>query len=194
MLEFIKEEHLYLYEGVIIPSVSEILRFIFPNKYKDIPDYILQKASEHGTLVHDLCEKLDKGKKLEDLQEEYQFNYIVESSLKEHLRLKKKHNIKPKEMELMVCYKGLYAGRFDLIAEVDGELSLIDRKTTYELDKDYISWQLSFYELAYDKKFDKFYVEWLPKKGLGKLIEIKRIPKKQLIEKLEEYQEKEGIK
>ena len=46
-LEFIEEGHLYLYEGVIIPSVSEILRFIFPNKYKDIPEEVLNRKAEY---------------------------------------------------------------------------------------------------------------------------------------------------
>lgn len=190
MLEFIENDHIYLYEGVIIPSVSEILRFIFPDKYADVPEFILREAAEHGTLVHELTERLDLGESLEDLGE---INYIVKSSLEQHLKLVKKHKIKPIEMEQRVHYKGLYAGTFDLIADVDGKRSLIDRKTTYELDKEYISWQLSFYELAYGEKFDKFYVEWLPKKELGQLIEIERIPKEKLTEMLEKYfKEKEN--
>ena len=184
MLEFIESDHIYLYEGVIIPSVSEILRFIFPDKYADVPEFILTGAAEHGTLVHELTERLDLGEKLEDLGE---INYIVKSSLEQHLKLVKKHKIKPIEMEQRVHYQGLYAGTFDLIADVDGKRSLVDRKTTYELDKEYISWQLSYYELAYGETFDKFYVEWLPKKELGQLIEIERIPKEKLTEMLEKY-------
>ena len=36
MIEFIDEPHIYLVNGVITPSVSEILHFIFPNKYKEL--------------------------------------------------------------------------------------------------------------------------------------------------------------
>ena len=191
MLEFIEKEHLYLYEGVIIPSVSEILKFIFPDKYKDIPKWILEDKAEYGTLVHKLCEEMDLGKTITELKQEYKFNYIVEASLNQHLKIKKEYELEPITMEQRVCYKGLYAGTYDLEANIKGKFSLIDRKTTAELDKEYISWQLSFYELASGKEYEKFYVEWLPKKGLGQMVEIERKPKKELLEVLERYLKEE---
>ncbi len=187
MLEFVEQEHLYLYDGVIIPSVSEILGFIFPDKYKDVPKEILKDKADYGTLIHKLCEELDTGKTLEELKQEYKFNYIIEATLKQHLRLKEKHDIQPISMEQRVCYKGIYAGTYDLEAYVDKKLSLIDRKTTAELDTEYLSWQLSYYELASGKTYDKFYVEWLPKKQLGKLEEIPRKSEKELLRVLKEY-------
>ena len=48
------------------------------------------------------------------------------------------------------------------------------------LDEEYLSWQLSMYELAYGKKFDKLYAIWLPKGGIAKLVEIKRKNKKEI--------------
>ncbi len=187
MIEFVEEEHLYIYDGVIIPSVSEILKFIFPEKYKDVPDYILQNKAEYGSLVHELVEQLENGKTIEELKQDYEFNYIVEASLEQHLRLKKEYEIETISQEEMVCYKGLYAGRYDSEAMIKRELSLVDRKTTAELDEEYLSWQLSYYELAKGKRYKKLYVEWLPKKGLGKIVEIKRKSKKELIEMLEKY-------
>ena len=44
MIEFIEESHTYLIDGVITPSVSEILNFIFPDKYSNIPKQILYKS------------------------------------------------------------------------------------------------------------------------------------------------------
>ena len=67
-----------------------------------------------------------------------------------------------------------------MIAIVNDEECLIDIKTTAELDKEYLSWQLSMYELAIGKKFKKLYCLWLPKGGLGKLIEIERIEKEEI--------------
>ena len=188
-IEFISEGHLYLYCGMIIPSVSDILKFIFPDKYKDVPDYILQNKAEYGSLVHELVEQLENGKTIEELKQDYEFNYIVEASLEQHLRLKKEYEIETISQEEMVCYKGLYAGRYDSEAMVKRELSLVDRKTTAELDEEYLSWQLSYYELAKGKRYKKLYAEWLPKKGLGKLVEIKRKPKKELLRVLNEYLE-----
>lgn len=188
MIEFVEEGHLYLYDGVIIPSVSDILKFIFPNKYKDVPDYILQNKAEYGSLVHELVEQLENGKTIEELKQDYEFNYIVEASLEQHLKLKKEYEIETISQEEMVCYKGLYAGRYDSEAMIKNEFSLVERKTTAELDEEYLSWQLSYYELAKGKRYKKLYVEWLPKKGLGKLVEIKRKTKKELLSKLEEFQ------
>lgn len=43
MIDFLEEPHIYLVDGVITPSVSEILHFIFPEKYKNVSSYILNK-------------------------------------------------------------------------------------------------------------------------------------------------------
>ena len=56
-----------------------------------------------------------------------------------------------------------------------------------ELDKEYLSWQLSFYELAIGNRFKKLYCLWLPKKELGRLVEIKRKSKKELLKVLKNY-------
>jgi len=186
-LEFVDEGHLYLYKGMIIPSVSNILAFIFPNKYKDVPQEILNNKAQYGSLVHELVEQIENGKTIEELKVAYQFNYIIESSLEQHLKLKKEYEIETTSQEQMICYKGLYAGRYDSEATIKGEFSLVDRKTTAELDEEYLSWQLSYYEMAKGKKYKKLYAEWLPKKGLGKIVEIKRKPKKELIEMLNKY-------
>lgn len=187
MIEFIEETHTYLYNGVIIPSVSEILGFIFPNKYKDIPTEILNSKAEYGSLVHKLTEELDNGKTIEELKKEYQFSYVIEVSLEQHLKINKEWGIETISQEQRVCYKGLFGGTYDKEAYVKSELSLIDKKTTAELDKEYLSWQLSYYELAKGKKYKKLYVEWLPKKELGQLVEIERKSKEELLNKLKEY-------
>ena len=74
-----------------------------------------------------------------------------------------------------------------MIARIGKDICLCDIKTTSELDTEYLSWQLSFYELATNKTFNKLYAIWLPKKELGELVEIKRKPKEDLLKKLEEF-------
>ena len=186
MLEYIEEAHLYLYNGVIIPSVSGILhKYIFKDKYKDVPENILKAKAKYGSEVH---------KAIEDLEnlEDYKVSSIYqELSIKQYLDMKVKYNISVLEQEKMVCYKGIYAGRFDMIANVNNELCLIDIKTTAELDLEYLSWQLSLYELADGRKFDKFYCIWLPKKEIGKIIEIERKNIKEVEKLLEEIEKNE---
>lgn len=180
MIEFVENGHLYLYNGVIIPSVSQVLSETkFKDKYKGIPIWILENKAEYGTRIHLLVELYEK-KEIYSLKNVYE-----ELSLNQYTKLKEQYNIKVLEQEKIVCYKGLYAGRFDMIAEVNGITSLIDIKTTSKLDKDYISWQLSLYELASGKKFDKFYCLWLPKGGIAKLVEIEKVKEKDLKEFIE---------
>lgn len=179
MLEYIEEEHLYLYNGIIIPSVSQLLHErLFKDKYINVPKEILNKKSIYGQQIH---------KAIEDLENNIEYHLLSiyqELSIEQYLKLKEKYNIEVLEQEKIVCYKGIYAGRYDMVANVNSELSLIDIKTTAELDLEYLSWQLSLYELADGRKFDKFYALWLPRKNIGKLIEIPRKSKKQIIDLL----------
>ena len=64
------------------------------------------------------------------------------------------------------------AGRFDMLTKIKNEISLCDIKTTATLDKEYLSWQLSIYNYLGNIEAEKLYAIWLPKKELGKLIEI----------------------
>ena len=67
MIEFIEEGHIYLKDGIIVPSVSEILHHIFPDKYKGIPNWVMEKKAEYGTKVHYAIECLEQGKELPKL-------------------------------------------------------------------------------------------------------------------------------
>lgn len=168
-LEYIEQEHIYLYKGVIIPSVSQLLHEkVFPNKYKNIPKSILEKKAKYGSKVHSIIENIEN-------HEEYVIdNVYIEESIKQYNKIKTDNNILVISQEQIICYKGLYAGRYDMIANINGEECLVDIKTTAELDKEYLSWQLTMYEMGIGRRFDKLYCLWLPKGGLGKLVEIKR--------------------
>ena len=180
MIEYIDEAHLYLINGKVVKSVTQILGIIFPNKYKGVPKWILNKKADFGSNVHKTIEMMEK-----DEEPKIDSVYVSEA-LKQYWKLKENNQIEVIEQEQIVGYKDLYAGRFDMIANIKGKRSLCDIKTTAELDKEYLSWQLSLYEMAYGEKFEKFYCIWLPKGGLGKLVEIDRIEEDKLIEKLKE--------
>lgn len=181
MIKFDEESHTYWVNGIITPCVSEILHFIFPDKYKGVNKAILSNKAKYGTIIHSAIECLEKGLKIPEL------DYIQEASIEQYKKIKSKYNIEVLTQEVRIQYQGLYAGTYDMEANVKGIHSLIDIKTTAELDMEYLSWQLSFYELAYGSKFEKLYCLWLPKRGLGKLVEIKRKPKKELLKVLEEF-------
>lgn len=187
MLEFIESDHIYLKNGILVKSVTQILQLIFPDKYKNINSKILEKKSIFGTRGHSIIEHLnlddakDVDKTILDID-----NKDLEICIREYVRLVKTFKITPLEQEIRVSYKYLYAGTLDMTADIDGKYSLCDIKFTAELDKEYLSWQLGMYALAKGVKFDKYYCIWLPKRKLGQLIEIIPKTKEEIINKLKE--------
>lgn len=187
MLEFVEEGHIYLYNGIIIPSVTQILGMIFPNKYKNVDPEILKKKAEFGTTGHLIIEHLDINNSdialtsiLKGQNEE------LEYCIEQYINLCKTFKIKPLEHEKMIHYENKYAGTLDLIANVDGIESLCDIKFTYKCDKEYLSWQLGMYALALGKEFKKYFCVWLRKNELGQLVEIVPKTKEEILNKLEE--------
>ena len=181
MIEFDEINHKYWVDGMQVPCVSDLLHFIFPNKYKDVPKEILERKAIYGSQVHKAVECLEQDLELPKL------DYIQEESIEQYKKIKEENSIEVISQEQKVQYKSLYVGTYDMEAMIKGEHTLVDIKTTAELDKESLSWQLSFYELATGKTFEKLCCIWLPKANLGKLIEIKRKPKKDLLEAIEGY-------
>lgn len=164
-LVFREHDHTYWLGDKQIPSVSTILaKTIFKDKYKDIDTNVLENAAQFGTAVHYAVETGNTFH-LTDLEFTVYYRY---------LKLVERIGLKPLEHEKRVHYQDLYAGTFDMIAEVDNKLVLCDVKTTYELDLEYIGWQLSLYELAYGKRFDGLYAIWTPKRKSAEFREVKR--------------------
>lgn len=198
MIDFLEEGHIYLVNGVLTPSVSDILSYIFPDKYKGVDEKILNNKARYGTKIHnsiELYETILKNNDL-DINDVLQYvvtdevlDYIQEASLRQYIKLKNENSITVLEQEKMIQYQGKYAGRFDMIADISGDICLCDIKTTAVLDEEYLSYQLSYYELALGKTFDKLFAIWLPKKGLGVLKEIKRKSQEELLKKLNEFLE-----
>ena len=185
-IEFIEDGHLYLVDGVITPSVSDILKFIFPNKYSNIPAHILNAKAEFGTHIHDAIEKYEQC-------EDVDLTPMEEIVFEQYLDLKEQFEIEPIEQETLVHFEDRFCGRLDMIANVNGVRSLVDIKTTAKLDVEALSWQLSFYKLAYlymnpKSYFDKMYAIWLPKNDLGRLVEIKPKSISEIMEVLERYE------
>lgn len=181
-LEFDKETHTYIKDGIILTSVTQLLQELFPLKYENVPKEILNQKAEYGSSVHKLIEIIEKKKPKKPLgyiRRYYKPNIYQEESLKDYLNIKKQFKIEITDSEKMISYKMLYAGTLDLKGYVNGKKAIIDIKTTYNLDELYVSWQNSLYELA-DEPVEELYCLWLPKGRLGKLIKLERIEKELL--------------
>lgn len=182
-VEFIESSHQYLVDGRLVPSVSTILKeTIFSNKYNGVSEEVLRKAAEFGTNVHKAIE----------LSEDLFLSVAEQLVYDKWLELAKTENIVPILHEQIVNLDYDYAGTLDMIANVNGVRSLCDIKTTYNLDMEYLSWQLSLYRRAYyqsnpEVKFEKMYAIWLPKRKNAQLIEITPKSDKVLDDLIERY-------
>lgn len=187
MIEFLEESHVYLVNGVLVPSVTQILQLIFPCKYKNVNKTILNKKAEFGSTGHSIIEHLDVSN-LEKAKDEVLNiqNKDLQICIREYLRLVNKFEIVPAEQEQIVNYGQLYCGTLDMTGYVLGKHSLLDIKFTAELDKEYLAWQLGMYALAKGIEYEKYYCIWLPKGKLGQLVEIVPKTKEEILEKLEE--------
>ena len=162
-VEYLDDVHLYLVEGVIVPSVSKLVEFVC-GSYVNIDPLVLEKAANHGTQVHEAIERYER---LNEATEGFEY-YTTE-----YQALKEKYNLEVEDMEQMIVYDNHFCGRYDIC---DKNGLIWDIKTTSKLYEDKLSWQLSFYELGKYKEVlhDVGYAIWLPK--TRKHGQVKEIP------------------
>ncbi len=141
MLEFKEAKHEYFYQGIRVPSVSELCKPLRSDWV--IPPYY----AERGTAVHDLTEAFDSGRYFDELAGEL-YPYMDA-----YRQFHDQHEVALKEMEQMVFHDRLfYAGRFDRLWEVDGVLHLTDIKTGGKYRQHRV--QLSAYAMALGGKME----------------------------------------
>lgn len=150
---------------------------------KDKAKSVSEEAARRGTSVHLLIEKFLGGESTDDVAGVEQKDRAMFNSLK--INLKKVGKISGQEVALYSDYLGV-AGRCDLVAEFEGELAIVDYKTsTNPKAKDKIDdyWlQTAFYALAHNEMFNtnitKLVIMMAVERGLPILY------KKQIDEKL----------
>ena len=152
-LEFIEDGHIYLCDGIEIPSITQVLKVRFGNKYRNIPKDVLAKASEAGIAVHDAIEQYCKHGTDSSLPE-----------LRNFVFLQKKYGFSVIGNEIPVILfdpEPIAAGRLDLVISKDGKIGIADIKRTSTLDKDYLFYQLNLYRIAFEQCYCVDNVEFL---------------------------------
>lgn len=183
-VEFIEDGHIYLCDGIIIPSVSDLIRFHYKDAYQGIPERILKKKAKFGTQVHNTIEGFIRGEfTLEELKSK-RIDPDIKIAVEQFEELRKKWAFHIKSMEQIVSWDDKYAGQFDLLTIDD---YIIDIKTTTELHTDWLQWQLSLYAMALGIEKDYHYCMWLPKGKAGKVIQIDTIPREEVEKLVNEY-------
>ena len=89
MVEYIGETHTYLVDGVIVPSVTQLLQFKFPNKYSGIPQKVLDSKAEYGTKIHKLIEIMNDSDDIYSVCSAIEecADYITASAIKQYIKL-----------------------------------------------------------------------------------------------------------
>ena len=147
VLEYFDDTHTYLVDGIIVPSITQILKIKFKNKYSGVDQKVLNRASERGTEVHEAIEKLCKTGEAEDLKEVKNFIFLQKQY---------KFNTIDNEVPIILFREEtpVGAGRLDLVLEENNELGLGDIKRTSVLDKEYLAYQLNLYRIGYQQCYD----------------------------------------
>ena len=147
LLEYIDETHTYIYDGVILPSITQMLKIKFGNKYNSVDEKVLKKAAEKGTAVHQAIEDYEK-RSIDDAS-------CVE--LRNYKFLKKQFDFKclDNEVPIVLFYndKPIAAGRVDLIIEDKGKVGIADIKRTSVFDKEYVAYQTNLYRIGYQQSY-----------------------------------------
>ena len=163
-LEYIDNEHVYLVDGIRVPSITQILNSRFGHKYDYVNKEVLRKAAEAGTAVHDAIEAFCRDGKESDLPEVEGFK-----------TLQRHHGFEVLENEVpVILFDGenpIAAGRVDMVLKMDGQIGGADIKRTSSLDKEYLAYQLNLYRIAY---FQSYGVEWEFLRGIHLRNEVRR--------------------
>lgn len=168
---FNQEDHRYFLNGKELKGITGLIKAqLFPNKYKDIPQYILERAAERGSFVHESIELYDGG-----------FEPAESSSeLNNYKRIKAAKGFETLVNEYLVTDREYFASAIDLVFTNNvEEIILADIKTTSVLDKEYCRWQLSIYAYLFELqnptlKVSELYAIWLRGED-SEIVKLERI-------------------
>lgn len=140
-LEYFDETHTYLYDGLMLPSVSRILETKFKGEYKNVPPAVLNNAAQRGTAVHKAIENYNNSGYDDGSEAVRNFKF-----------LQKQYGFEVLDSELpIVIFKDdmpIACGRLDMTMLMDGETGIADIKTVSTLNKEKIAYQLNLYRIG----------------------------------------------
>lgn len=140
-LEYFDDTHTYLYDGLMLPSVSQILGTKYRNEYASVPPAVLNNAAKRGTAVHKAIENYNNSGYDDGSEAVRNFKF-----------LQKQYGFEVLDSELpLVLFKNdmpIACGRLDMTMLMDGETGIADIKTVSSLNKEKIAYQLNLYRIG----------------------------------------------
>ena len=140
-LEYFDDTHTYLYDGLMLPSVSRILGTKYKNEYASVPPAVLNNAAQRGTAVHKAIENFNNSGYDDGSEAVRNFKF-----------LQKQYGFEVLDSELpIVIFKDdipIACGRLDMTMMIDGQTGIADIKTVSALNKEKIAYQLNLYRIG----------------------------------------------
>lgn len=154
-LEYFDSEHLYLVDGQPVPSITQMLKTKFGNKYAGVDKAVLRNAAAEGTKIHEAIERYCRTGEKADFPEVRNFIFLQNA-----------YNFNVIENEVPVIlfwFDGtpISAGRLDMLIQMNGKFGLADIKRTSTLDKEYLAYQLNLYRIAFMQSYPPHKIEFL---------------------------------
>ncbi len=165
--------HLPVEGGSIeLKGITGILHeHLFPDMYYSISDDVLVKAAARGTVIHENCRAYDL------------LGVEASDEAVHYAKMMSEGNFQAFAHEYTVSDEKYVASNIDVVAEKDGDIVLMDIKTTSRLNDEYLSWQLSIYKYLFklqnpDLDVKGLYGIWLPQERYGKpkIIKVAEVP------------------
>lgn len=171
---FNSENHTYTLDGKPLSGITSLLhRQLFKDMYKGVDEKVLQEKADYGTMVHQTCELADNG-----------FPVTLEEG-ESYLNLTKTYNLIHEESEYLVSDNTHFASSIDKVyREDETTFHLADIKTTYNLNKEYVKWQLSIYAYFFEMQnpgatVGSIFAIWFKNKKAKRVL-LDRIPSEEV--------------
>lgn len=141
-LTFDEGKHIYRLNGIVLPSVTTLMKPLSDTVYGSVDKDVLDRAARKGTAVHSAIETYSNFGIIDiDIENKPYFDG--------YLKFAEEHSVSAYGSEIRLYHKELmYAGTADMIADVDGLLTLIDFKTSYTVSDMLCGVQLEAYNRA----------------------------------------------
>ena len=151
-VQFDEATHTYTLDGVELPSVTHIIRYLAVDKANNADTNMALMARERGSAVHEATVMYDySGEIPDDFPAEYA------PYLEAYVQFCRDYRIKWELIEHQMGNATLgFAGTLDRFGFIDDKLCILDIKTSYKVDIPSLSAQLTAYhDLLLNEQFER---------------------------------------
>ena len=187
-VRFDEEQHRYFLDEKELSGITgTLIKKAFPDTYKGIPDAVLAKAAERGSVVHQNLELFDTV-----CNSDINIMPSVLPEIKDYNEMLISYGLHHVDSEYLVTDNENFASAIDkVLADNEGNIYLADIKTTATLHYDNVSLQLSIYakwfeEQNPDLKVKEIVCMWF-KNGQSKFQPLPRVSDEQIDELINAY-------